>query len=47
MTTIENYLDNIQRNNLSQKIFNAYKYFGYEYEILFKMDLVLLFRKRI
>ena len=42
MTTIENYLDNMQTNNLSYNIINTYKYFGYEYENLFKSDLLLL-----
>jgi hypothetical protein len=42
MTSIETYLDNLTTNKLSANIFSSYVYFGYEYDEVFKNDLILL-----
>jgi predicted restriction endonuclease len=42
MTTIETYLDNLTTNKIPNNIFSSYKYFGYEYGEIFKIDLILL-----
>ena len=42
METIEYFLDNLQNNNLPNNILLNYKYFGYEYNEVFKIDLNLL-----
>lgn len=42
MTSIETYLDNLTTNKISNNIFSAYRYFGYEYDEIFKNDLILL-----
>ena len=42
MYSIEQYLDNLENKNLANNIFSSYKYFGYEYEEVFRIDLLLL-----
>ena len=45
METIEHFLDNTKNNNLPNNILSSYKYFGYEYPEVFKIDLNLLLDK--
>jgi predicted restriction endonuclease len=42
MTSIETYLDNLTTNKIPNNIFSSYMYFGYEYDEVFKNDLILL-----
>lgn len=42
MTTIEQYFDNLNNNKLPNNILSSYKYFGYEYQEIFNIDLKLL-----
>lgn len=42
MTSIETYLDNLTTNKIPNNIFSSYRYFGYEYDEVFKNDLILL-----
>ena len=45
MESIEHFLDNTKNNNLPNNILSSYKYFGYEYPEVFKIDLNLLLDK--
>ena len=42
MSSIETYLDNLTTNKIPNNIFSSYSYFGYEYDEVFKIDLILL-----
>ena len=41
---LENYLDNLNNNKITNKILSTYKYFGYDYQEIFCTDLNLLLK---